>query len=382
MKITNVETFIVGQVPGAGTLNFVFVAVDTDEGLSGVGEATLWGRELPVAAAVEHLKPLLIGQDARRIEHLWQTLFRGGFIPAQRVLSSAISAVDMALWDIRGKALGAPVYDLLGGLVRDRVACYRHNSGGDAGDIPLLLASCRESVAEGWRCVRWGLPTQGDTLEQSRSIPLAIEQVAAVRQALGDDIGIILDVHTRLDPRDSVRLCRALEPYNPFFVEDPIRSENVQSLRLLRQQTSVPLAVGEFCSSKWEIREIIEEELADYARIDLGLVGGLTEARKIAGWCETHYIKLATHSPLGPVAAAASLHLNLACTNFGVQEHPRGVILTDLFPVQPDFHDGCLWPSARPGLGGEFDGEAARQHPFKMFDMPMLHRADGAITNW
>lgn len=382
MKITNVEAFIVGQVPGAGVLNFVFVAVDTDEGVSGVGEATLWGRELPVAAAVEHLKPLLIGQDARRIEHLWQTLFRGGFIPAQRVLSAAISAIDMALWDIHGKALGVPVYDLLGGLVRNRVACYRHNSGGDNGDIPRLIESCRESVAEGWQFVRWGLPTQGDVLEPSRSIGVAIEEVAAVREALGDDIGIILDVHTRLDPRDSVRLCRALEPYNPFFVEDPIRSENVQSLRLLRQQTTVPLAVGEFSSSKWEIREIIEEELADYARIDLGLVGGLTEGRKIAGWCETHYIKLATHSPLGPVAAAASLHLNLACTNFGVQEHPRGVILTDVFPVQPDFHDGCLWPSERPGLGVEFDRGAARRRPFKMFDMTMLHRADGTITNW
>lgn len=381
MKITHVETFVVGNVPGAGGLNFVFVAVDTDEGISGVGEATLWGRELPVAAAVEHLKPLVIGQDARRIEHIWQTLFRGGFIPAQRVLSGAISAIDMALWDIRGKAYGVPVYDLLGGLVRERVACYRHNRG-DSGDIPLLLESCRESVSQGWRFVRWGLPTQGDVLEPQHAIRVAVEQVAAVRQALGEEIGIILDVHTRLDPRDSIRLCRALEPYNPFFVEDPIRSENLQGLRMLRQQTVVPIAVGEFCSSKWEIREIIEEELADYARIDLGLVGGLTEARKIAAWCETHYIKLATHSPLGPVAAAASLHLNLACTNFGVQEHPRGTILTDVFPVQVEFRDGSLWPPTRPGLGVEFDRQAARKHPFKMLDMAMLHREDGSITNW
>lgn len=379
MKITNVETFPVW----GGHRNFLFVVVDTDEGISGVGEAGLTGRELAEAGAIEHFKPLLIGQDPMRTEHLWQVLFRGGFFPAQRILASAISAIDIALWDIKGKALGVPIYDLLGGRVRDKVVCYPHNVGHGM-EIAPLVESCLQTKEEGWQFVRWGLPNDGELLEPRVAVNTAIAQFQAVREAVGDEIEICFDIHTRLDLPDALRLCRESEAFRPYFIEDPLRAENPDSFKTLRPRTAVPLAAGEHFSSKWEFRQMVEEEWIDYARIDLCIVGGFTEARKIAGWCETHYIKLALHNPLGPISSAACLQLNLATPNFGVQEQPRrtGEVLTDVVPVQPEWKDGYLLPPDRPGLGVEFDREAARAHPFQMSDLPQLRRLDGSFTNW
>ncbi len=379
MKITNVEAHAVW----GGHRNFLFVTVDTDEGISGVGEGGLTGRELAVLGAIEHFKPLLIGQDPSRIEHLWQLLFRGGFFPAGLVLSSAISAIDIALWDIKGKALGVPVYDLLGGRVRDRVVCYPHNVGhGD--EVGPLVESCLRTKEEGWKFVRWGLPQAGQILEPRQSVLTAIKQFAAVREAVGDEIELCFDVHTRLDLPDALWLCQGVEQFRPFFIEDPLRSENPDSFKTLRPRTAVPLAAGEQFGSKWQFRQLVEEEWIDYARIDLCLVGGFTEARKIAGWCETHYIKLAVHNPLGPVSSAACLQLNLATSNFGVQEQPKrtGAVLADVVPVQPDWEDGYLLPPARPGLGVELDREAAKAYPFRPTELTHLRRLDGAFTNW
>jgi galactonate dehydratase len=379
MKITNIETYPVW----GGHRNFLFVVVDTDAGIYGVGEAGITGRELAVVGAVEHFKPLLIGQDPARIEHLWQLLSRGGFFPAQRILTAAISAIDTALWDIKGKALGVPVYELLGGRVRDKVVCYPHNVG-HSKEVGPLVESCLQSKEEGWKFVRWGLPEEGGILEPRRAVQTTIRQFQAVREAIGDEIEICFDVHTRLDLPDAVWLCQEVEPFRPYFMEDPLRSENPDSFKTLRPRTRVPLAAGEQFSSKWEFRQLIEEEWIDYARIDMCIVGGFTEAKKIAGWCETHYIKLALHNPLGPVSSAACLQLNLAVPNFGVQEQPRrtGTVLTDVVPVQPDWQDGYLLPPERPGLGIEFDREAARKHPFQMAELPQLRRLDGSFTNW
>jgi L-alanine-DL-glutamate epimerase-like enolase superfamily enzyme len=181
-----------------------------------------------------------------------------------------------------------------------------------------------------------------------------------------------------------VRLLRASEEYQPFFMEDPLRSESPYAYHRLRQQTAVPIAAGEQWATKWEFREAIENDLIDYARIDLCIVGGITEARKITGWCEAHYIKLVTHNPLGPVSSAACLQMNLACPNFGVQEQPRrpGTTLTDVIPVQVEWDDGYLLPPTRPGLGVEFDREAALRSPFKMTELTHLRRLDGSFTNW
>jgi L-alanine-DL-glutamate epimerase-like enolase superfamily enzyme len=381
MKITDVTSFPVFN----GQRNNLFVVIDTDVGIYGVGESGLSGRELAVMGAVEHLKPLLVGEDPSRIEHLWQVMLRGGFFPANRVIGSAVSAIDIALWDIQGKALNVPVYKLLGGLVRDRVACYPHNQPeGAEGDIQALVDNCLRTQQEGWKFVRWGLPAENGVLEPARAVRLALKQMAAVREAVGEDIGICFDVHTRLDLPDAVRLLRASEEYQPFFMEDPLRSESPYAYHRLRQQTAVPIAAGEQWATKWEFREAIENDLIDYARIDLCIVGGITEARKITGWCEAHYIKLVTHNPLGPVSSAACLQMNLACPNFGVQEQPRrpGTTLTDVIPVQVEWDDGYLLPPTRPGLGVEFDREAALRSPFKMTELTHLRRLDGSFTNW
>lgn len=379
MNITGIESYPVWN----GSRFFLFVVVDTDEGIYGVGEAGITFREKAAMGALDHFKDLLIGVNPFQTEHIWQMLFRGGFFPAQRILTAAIAAIDVALWDIKGKALGVPVYDLLGGRVRDRVVCYPHNVSGADG-TESLVESCLKSQEEGWQFVRWGLPSDGDTLEPRASVRMALDQFSAVRQAVGDDIEIAFDVHTRLDLPEAVWLCREVEQFHPFFIEDPLRCENADTYRALRPKTAVPIAAGEQYSSKWEFRQVVEEDLIDYARIDLCIAGGLTEAKKIAGWCETHYIKLATHNPLGPVSTAACLHLNLSCPNFGVQEQPRkpGTVCTDVVPVQPLWDQGSLLPPTAPGLGIEFDRKAAAKHKLELSNPPMLSRLDGSFTNW
>jgi galactonate dehydratase len=380
VKITNVEAYLVQEGRHGG----LFVVVDTDEGIYGVGESGLRGRAQAVIGAIEHFRPILVGQDPFRINHIWQLLSRGGFFPAKLILSSALSAIDIALWDIKGKALGVPVYELLGGRVRDKVVCYPHNQRSGP-EISPLVESCLQTTEEGWRFVRWGLPLTGDILEPRQAVRTALRQFQAVREAVGDDVEICFDVHTRLDLPEAVWLCREVEAYHPFFIEDPLRSENPDSFKTLRPRTAVPLAAGEQFGSKWQFRQLIEEEWIDYARIDLCIAGGLTEAYKIAGWCETHYIKLATHNPLGPVSSAACLHLNLACPNFGVQEQPRkpGTGLTHVIPVQVEWENGYLLPPERPGLGVEFDRETAKKHLAQgQSERPHLRRLDGSFTNW
>jgi len=378
MKITAVKPFIVS----AQERNFFFVKVETDAGLYGLGEGGITWREQAMAEAVNALAPLLVGEDASRLEHLWQVMWRSGFFPAQRILGAAISAIDVALWDIRGKAFGVPVFELLGGRVRDRVVCYPHNGGRTIGD---LVASCKRSADAGWKFVRWGVSDDrgGEVFEPSRAVRHTIAQCEAVRAAL-PEIEILIDVHTRLDPPDTIRLCREVERFHPFFIEDPLRVENLDALRQVRAQTAVPLAVGEHLAGKWEFRPLIEQEFINYARVDLGIVGGLTEARKVAALCEAHYIALAPHNPLGPVSAAACLHLCLAAPNFGVCELARipSNYLKDVFPVQVELQAGHLLPPTRPGLGIEFDEPAAKAHPFKPGRHHRLRREDGSFTNW
>ena len=377
MKITKIKSFV-------GSSGHFFVKVETDAGIYGLGEGGLRRRALALAEVVRSFEPFLIGADPFQIEHLWQVMFRGGFFPGGVVQSAAVSAVDIALWDIKGKALNVPVYELLGGRTRDKVVCYPHNGGGT---IDALVESCRKTHEVGWKFVRWGLADGADkgTFEPRRAIQHGVEQVQAIRNALGDQVEILVDVHTRLDPADSLDFCNRVAPYNPFFIEDPLRSENPASLRRLRQQTSVPLAVGEQFDSKWTFREVIEEDLMDYCRVDVCIAGGLTEARKIAGWCETHYIHLAPHNPLGPVSTAACLHLCLASSLVGVQELPRAPMssLTDEFPVQVPFESGYLLPPEAPGLGIEFNEAVLDTVSTQDYGPPTGYlRDDGSYTNW
>lgn len=382
MKIAAIKPILVRE----GTHNYGFVKVETDSGLYGLGEIGL-ARRVRAAAEVLHAFSVdLVGQDPFRIEHLWQVMFRGGFFPGGLVQTAAVSAVDTALWDIKAKALGVPVYELLGGRVRDRVVCYPHVS--DTGDIDALVTDCKEKVDEGWKFLRWSVhdPAGAQLLEPTRAVNHGIEAARAVREAVGDEVEILIDVHTRLDPPAAIQLCRGVEEFRPFFVEDPLRSENPASLRNLRRQTSVPLAVGEQFTGKWAFREVVEEDLMDYCRLDISLCGGFSEARKIAGWCETHYIALAPHNPLGPVNTAASLHLCLASALVGVQELPRvpGSVLSDVFSTKVSFDRGYLAVPDSPGLGVEIDEAVAAEGRFEVAQDGVYHlrRDDGSFTNW
>ena len=385
MKVTNIKSM---NVMGEHGRAMFFVKVETDAGIYGLGEVGMirWGAA--IEKAVEHLSELVIGEDPFATERLWQHMFRGSFFPAEGVYSCAVSAIDIALWDIKGKAVGLPVYKLLGGPVRDKVVCYPHAGGNSTAE---LVESCRALVDEGWKFVRWGQSETGiaddgaSRLEPVESMRIAVEEMAAVREAVGPDIQICLDVHTRLDTAHIVAMCKDLEPYRPFFIEDPLRSENHGSYRTLARHVRLPIAAGEQWTSKWHFREVVEEELISYARIDVCNVGGLTEALKITHWCETHYIDIAPHNPLGPVSAAACVALCMASTNVGVQEMPRrpGSEHRDLFPEQIDWADGYAFAPDRPGLGVEIDESVAEDRAAKPGGWPpLLRRNDGAFTNW
>ncbi|MEE8569422.1 MAG: galactonate dehydratase [Candidatus Bathyarchaeia archaeon] len=388
MKITGIKNYSVADSDGR---SYFIVKVETDEGIYGLGEVGIrwWGAA--IEKAVEHLSEIVIGQDPFSTERLWQHMFRGSFFPADKVYTCAISAIDIALWDIKGKALGLPVYKLLGGPVRDKVICYPHTQGRTNEE---LVENCVRAVKEGWKFVRWGQPITSENLgnkstnrqlEPVKSIRMAEKQMALVRDAVGPDIEICFDVHTRLDTAHAIALCKTLEPYRPFFIEDPLRSENPSSYRTLARHVSLPIAAGEQWASKWDFREVIEEELINYARIDLCIGGGLTEALKITHWCETHYIDIAPHNPLGPVAAAACVALCMASTNVGVQEMPRrpGSFAKDLFPKQIKWEEGFAYAPNIPGLGVDFDEELAEKRRVNPTGWPpLLRREDGAFTNW
>ncbi len=377
MKIVRVTPYLVRE-----WRTMLFVRIETDAGIEGIGEAGLTSREVSVAGMIEALATLLVGQDAMRSEHHWQTMWRAGFHPAGQVLSSAIAAIDLALWDIKGKALGVPVYQLLGGKVRDKVASYCH-IGGDTEQA--LVADARAKVAAGWKYLRWSSdPHPGGLYEPARTVSRCIDGFGTLRAELGPDIELCFDAHTRMSLPDAVRLCRGVEPFRPLFVEDPLRCENPESYRRLRDLSPVPIAAGEQYGTKWQFRALIEEELIDYARVDLCIAGGFTESRKIAGWCETHFIDVAVHNPIGPVSTAACLHFNMATPNVLVQELPRrpGESMADVITSSHTWEDGWLVPSEAPGLGLEVNWEGLRRYPFVHENLPVFHKEDGSLTNW
>ena len=388
MKVTQIKNFPISDEDGRV---YYIVKVETDAGIYGLGEVGIrnWGGA--IGKAIEHLSEIVLGEDPFSTEKLWQYMFRGGFFPADKVYSCAISAIDIALWDIKAKALEMPLYKLLGGPVRDKVICYPHTQGDTVAD---LLDNCKRHIEDGWKFVRWHQPETGpssvyvnnmNTLEPIDSVRLAEEQIATIREAIGPDIQICFDMHTRLDTAHAVALCKAVEPYRPFFMEDPLRSENPASYRTLARHVSLPIAAGEQWATKWPFREVIEEELINYARIDLCIVGGITEALKITHWAETHYIDIVPHNPLGPVSAAACVALCMASTNVGVQEMPRrpGSYATDLFPKQIEWEGGYAWCPDEPGMGVDFNEELALNSIVDPTGWPpQLRRNDGSFTNW
>ena len=380
MKITQVEA-----IPFA---SFLYVRIDTDEGVHGIGEASLSGRNRAVAAAFDHITPLLIGQDATRIEFIWQDLFRGTFWRGGPVLQSALAGVDLALWDLNGKALGVPAYRLLGGRARDKVLLYRHVGGATPEG---LVESSRALLDEGWKVLRISPIVAGRGMDHvpevgfdpRRAILNGVAHMTALREAVGPEVEIIFEVHTRLSPARAIELCRQLEGLRPFFVEDPIRSENPGAFRTLREHTSVPIGTGEQLHDKWAYRELIEGELIDYLRVDICHTGGITEGRKLAHMAEVHYQELATHYTASPVSSAAMLHLNLSIANCAVQEFaPPSAAMDEVVDHDLRVEDGYLLASDRPGLGIDLDVEAARRLGADDHEPPHLRRPDGAVQDW
>jgi L-alanine-DL-glutamate epimerase-like enolase superfamily enzyme len=374
MRITDVKIFPVAD--------FVYVKILTDQGVHGIGEASLSGRSGAVVAALEDIKPLLVGQDASRIEFIWQDIFRGNFWRGGPVLQSALAGVDIALWDLAGKALGVPTYRLLGGAARDKVLVYRHVSGTSPEALGENVLRLWE---EGWKVARISPidMVNGDSFIGSRAVRSGVEYFEGLRKVAGDEPEVIFEVHTRLTPPHSIELCNAIAQYRPFFVEDPIRSENPQSFANLRAHTSVPIGTGEQFHTKWAFRELIEGELIDYLRVDICHTGGITEGKKIAAWGEVHYQELACHYTGSPVSSAAMLHLNMAVPNCAVQEHaPHEGPLNEVIEHDIKAVDGYLPCPTAPGLGIDLNEEAAVAFGHGSSEPPHWRRADGSVQDW
>jgi galactonate dehydratase len=392
MKITDVKTFLVRDQERPGR-NYSFVKVYTDDGLTGLGEAGISGKELALQGLVDTYRPILVGMDPSRIEHIWQTLWRGQFFRGGHVHSATVAAIDLALWDLRGKALGVPVYDLLGGRTREYARCYCHvdagsGRGGPRAGIDEMVEVARSRVAEGWQFVRFSVgeglqQAQDGTFEQADALRWTVDAFGSLRDALGPEVEICLDYHQRTTPPYAVQLSRELLPFRPFFAEDPFRAENASQFALLRSQVPIPIATGEQLPSKWDFRELIERDLLDYCRIDLCICGGLTEARKVAGWCEAHYIEQVPHNPLGPVSTAACLHFDLSTPLFAVQELTwRPGVLGDVVQTDMRLEGGNLYSGGSPGLGVELDEAAATRVAFEVPGLRILHRQDGSVSDW
>ncbi|WP_068875569.1 MULTISPECIES: D-mannonate dehydratase ManD [unclassified Phenylobacterium] len=401
-KITAAKTIV--TCPGR---NFVTLKIETSDGVTGVGDATLNGRELSVKSYLDdHVIPCLIGRDAHRIEDIWQYLYKGAYWRRGPVTMTSIAAVDMALWDIKGKLAGLPVYQLLGGASRSGVMVYGHANGETVDDT---IARAREYQAAGYRAVRLqtGVPGMKGTYGVSkdkffyepadadlptetvwsteRYLPVVPELFAAAREALGWDIHLLHDVHHRLKPIEAARLGKDLEPYRPFWIEDPTPAENQDAFRLIRQHTTTPIAVGEIFNSIWDCKALIENQLIDYIRATVTHAGGITHLRRIAAFADLHGVRTGCHgaTDLSPVSMAAALHVDLSIPNFGVQEYMRHTAETDpVFPHAYAFADGQLHPGESPGLGVDIDEAAAAKFPYRRAYLPVARLQDGTMHDW
>jgi mannonate dehydratase len=387
--------------------NFVTLKLVTEDGVSGLGDATLNGRELSVAAYLsEHLVPLLIGRDARRIEDTWQYLYKGAYWRRGPVTMAAIAAVDMALWDIRGKTLGVPVYELLGGASRESVTVYGHATGAT---LDETVASVARHIEQGFTAVRaqcgvpgvphaYGIPRDGKPYEPAeKGLPLEsvwsteryLDFVPTVferlRREFGFRVELLHDIHHRLTPIEAARLGRSLEPSRLFWMEDPVPAEVQGAFRIIRHHTTTAIAVGEVFNTIYDCQTLIEEELIDYIRTAVTHAGGLSHLRKIAVLAELHHVRTGCHgaTDLSPVAMAAALHFDLSVHNFGIQELMPHTADTDrVFPHAYRFESGVMHPGRTPGLGVEIDEALAATFPYDPAYLPVARKPDGTLHSW
>ncbi len=402
MKITNARLIICSP-----DRNFVTLKIETDEGIYGLGDATLNGRELAVASYLtEHVLPCLIGRDPSQIEDIWQYLYRGAYWRRGPVTMTAIAAVDVALWDIKGKALNTPVYNLLGGKSREGVLVYAHANGADTAEA---IDSVQRHMAMGYLAVRaqagvpgvassYGVPKAGKPYEPAeRGLPgeslwsterylnYAPKLFEAVRVAVGEDVHLLHDVHHRLTPIEAARLGKALEPYHLFWLEDPVPAELQEGFKLIRSHTTIPLATGEVFNSVWDADHLIRNQWIDYLRMTIVHAGGITHLKKAADFAAMYNVRTGFHgaTDLSPVTMAAALHFGLAIHNFGIQEHMPHTPLTDeVFPHGYRFEAGYMFPGDAPGLGVDLDEALAARYPYQRAYLPIARKLDGTLTDW
>ena len=383
MKITDIKPFPVW----VGTRNQMLVKVETDEGIYGWGESGLSSRELGVKGIVEHYREFLIGKDPMKRGALWQEMYRSQYFEGGRTLTGAISAIDMALYDIAGKKLGVPVYELLGGKHRNWVPTFA--SGGGSSPEEMVQVA-KKIISEGFNCFRIAesyAPEKENIYEPREHIAQVAEGLIKVREAVGNLPTIGIDLHHRLSVAEAASFCQMMPAHTLDFLEEPIRDETPEAYEVLRKLTNIPFAIGEEFASKWQFVPYIERGITNYVRIDVCNVGGITESMKVAGWAEAHYIDLMPHNPLGPICVAATAHVAMATPNFSWLEiresagEDNGFYSKEVFPVQAEIVPGKVIPLDKPGLGVEVD-ESSLTEPFRHSEMPHLTRRDGSHTNW
>lgn len=403
MKIQ--DAYVIVTAPSR---NFVTLKIVTDEGVYGIGDATLNGREQAVVAYLEeHVTPTLIGRDPQRIEDIWHFLYRGAYWRRGPVSMSAIAAVDMALWDIKGKIAGLPLYQLLGGKSRDRVMTYGHATGSD---IEACLDAVARHVEQGYRAVRVqsGIPGiahtygvakgEGERYEPadaalpaehswdtSKYLNYVPELFAAIRERFGYDLHILHDVHHRLTPIEAARLGKEVEPFKLFWLEDCVAAENQESFKLVRWHTTTPLAVGEVFNSIHDCRELIENQWVDFIRASLTHAGGITQMRRIADLAGLYHVRTGFHGPtdLSPVCLGAAIHFDTWVPNFGIQEYmPHEAVTDEVFSHDYHFEDGHFVVGEKPGHGVDIDEKAAGKFPYKRASLPVNRLEDGTLWHW
>ena len=382
MKITAVTPVPASAAPRGMARNYMFVKIQTDEGVTGWGEAT--SGPLAVAAMVEEFGKQLIGKDPHRIEEHWQTLYHHFHVRGGVVQMSAISGIEIALWDIKGKALGVPIYQLLGGKMRDRIWCYGR---WDGLTVDAAVENALNHTAQGLTALK------GDPFDhRGLFIPIqaeriAVQKLAAVREAVGDDVELLVEVHGRLAPADAIRIGNAMEPYRPFVYEEPVPPQNIDALQRVAEAVNIPVATGERLYTKWDYADLLQRQIVKMIQPDIVQGGGISELKKIAAMAEAHYVGFQPHNPYGPLCTIASLHLDACVPNFMIQEggiHPWFQDACDGdFPAQKD---GFLPLPTAPGLGVSMNEDWLKANPWRD-DAAPWRAGDGAIpslqqTNW
>jgi galactonate dehydratase len=380
MKIEHIEPVLIQ----AGSRNWLIVKITTDQGITGIGEATLEGRSETVAMAVREMTRYLLGKDPCAIEHHYQHIYRGQFWKGGPVLMSALSGIEQALWDITGKSLDRPVYKLWGGPVRERIKLYANGWLNGVNSIEEAASKATQVVSRGFKALKLpGFALRTDISGKS-SYHWAVQCAIAVRQAVGPDIELMVDMHGRTNPAEAIALARDYAKLDIYFLEEPVAPENVPAMAEIKQQTGLRIATGERLFTRFAFREVLERRAADILQPDLCHCGGILEAKKIAAMAEAYYMLVSPHNPNSPVSTAACVQFAVSTHNFDMLEYfvedvPwREEIFPDAFKIE----DGHIIPSDRPGLGLDWDEAAAARHPYDPIDLPVCHLPDGTVAEW